>query len=87
MPVPPVNPNPEIADISLSDMLKAVGRELGMRRSKYPQWVNRRQMTAELAEHEIACMSALYAKLKKELQQPQPAEPLQGPAANLRAPS
>jgi hypothetical protein len=84
---PSLNLNPDIRDISLDDMLRAVGRELGMRRAKYPQWVKRRQMTADVANHEIACISAVYAKLKQLQQSPQPAEPLQGPAANLRAPS
>lgn len=82
----PLNLNPDIEGITLDQMLREVGRELGLRRSRYPQWVQRRQMTIDEANSRIACMSALYAKLKRELQQPQPDTLAQDLEASLRVP-
>lgn len=54
-----------MADITIADLLKSVGRELGMRKGAYPRRVQSRRMTQENADHEIACMDALYKMLKE----------------------
>ena len=56
--------NPDVSTITLDDQLRAIGRELGLRRAKYPQWVKRGQISQQTAQHELACLSAVYKTLK-----------------------
>jgi len=51
-------------DYSLDDQIKAVGRELGIRRNVYPLWCMSGKMTQAQADHEIGAMDAVYATLK-----------------------
>ena len=50
--------------ISLDDQIKAVGRELGMRRNVYPKFIKSGRMTEEKAMQEIHAMEAVYETLK-----------------------
>lgn len=51
--------------VTLKEQLKAVGREVGMRRSAYPKWVNAGRMSQTKADIELAAMSAAYNTLKR----------------------
>lgn len=51
--------------ISIDDMIRDVGRELGMRKACYSRWVASGKLTQDKADHQIACMDAVYALLKK----------------------
>lgn len=68
-----------MSDKTLKDQLKSAGRELGIRRAKYPKLVESGKMSSSEVAHEIACMEAIYATLKNlvaaELQAPAGAEP------------
>jgi hypothetical protein len=48
------------------ELIRCVGRELGMRRAAYPKWVKSGRMKQEDADHEIACMDELYKMLKEQ---------------------
>lgn len=50
--------------ITLKDMTKEIGRELGMRRSLYPKWVAAKRMSQDEADTRIAVMDAVYQTLK-----------------------
>lgn len=50
--------------IPLSDQIKEVGRELGMRKGVYPKWVASGRMTQEEADLHIARLDAVYRTLK-----------------------
>lgn len=49
---------------TLDEQIRCAGRELGIRRAVYPKWVQSKRMTQAEADHEIACMDAIYAHLK-----------------------
>lgn len=51
-------------DVSLHEQIKAVGRELGMRRTLYPKWVSQNRLTQAKADAEIKAMQAVYVTLK-----------------------
>lgn len=51
-------------EVTLDEMIKCAGRELGMRRNTYPRWVASGKMTQDKANHELACMESIYATLK-----------------------
>ena len=59
-----LNLNPDVSNVLLDDQLRAVSRELGLRRAKYPKWVQRDQIRLDDAQHEIACLSPVYRTLK-----------------------
>lgn len=57
--------------VTIDEMIRAAGRELGMRKAVYHRWVGAARkiggvpFTQEKADHEIACMDAIYALLKR----------------------
>lgn len=51
--------------ISLDDQIKAVQREIGMRKRVYPRWVENGKMTQITADKEMAAMEAVLETLKK----------------------
>lgn len=57
-----------VADVSLNDMIRSVGRELGKRRGAYPKFVAAGTLSQAEADEEILRMSALYGRLKTEEQ-------------------
>lgn len=60
--------------IPLSEQIDCVRREIGMRQSLYPKWVQAGRMTQARADHQIAAMEAVLTTLESL----QPAEPQQG---------
>lgn len=54
-----------MADITLDDQIKCVGREIGLRRAVYPRFVLSKKLTQDEANHQLACMEAVYATLKR----------------------
>ena len=57
--------------ITIEDQIKAVEREIGMRRRVYPNWVASKRMSQEKADKEIAAMEAVLETLKKVQKQGQ----------------
>jgi hypothetical protein len=51
--------------VSLADQIRAVGREVGMRRSTYAKWVKSGRMTQHEADRELAAMESVYQTLKE----------------------
>jgi hypothetical protein len=51
---------------SLRDMAVCAGREARMRRRVYPRWVAEGRMQQADADHQIACMEAIAARLSAE---------------------
>jgi len=51
--------------VSIEEQIASVEREIRMRESAYPRWVEQRRMTVKTAEHEIACMQAVLATLRR----------------------
>ena len=56
---------PELFPIGLPDQIKAVEREIVMRRRVYPRWVSGGRMSQAKADAEIAAMEAVLATLKE----------------------
>lgn len=50
--------------MKLSTLIRAAGRELGMRRNVYPRRVQDRKMRMETAAEEIAAMETIHKILK-----------------------
>ncbi len=50
--------------VSITDQIKSIGRELGMRKAAYPGMVARQKIDQSTADREIAAMDAAYATLK-----------------------
>lgn len=50
--------------MTIDEQIKAVGREIGMRKNVYPRWVANGKMTQAKADHEIAAMEAALVTLK-----------------------
>lgn len=50
--------------VPLLDQVKAVGREVGLRRNVYPGLVVRMKLDQAKADHEIAAMEAAYRTLQ-----------------------
>lgn len=59
-------PKRTVADVTLVDMRKAVGAELGKSRGAYPRFVAEGRMTQAQADEKILVFEALYGKLKNE---------------------
>jgi len=57
--------------ITIEDQIKAVEREIGMRRRVYPNWVASKRMSQEKADKEITAMEAVLETLKKVQKQGQ----------------
>ncbi len=51
--------------VSIEEQIASVEREIRMRESAYPRWVEQRRMTVKTAEHEITCMQAVLATLQR----------------------
>jgi GH15 family glucan-1,4-alpha-glucosidase len=50
--------------VSLATQIESAKRELAMRRSAYPKWVQNGRLTQGKADHEIAAMQAIIATLE-----------------------
>ncbi len=50
-------------ELTTADMLACARREVRMRQRVYLRWVSEGRMTAEKAQHEIACMQGIVALL------------------------
>ena len=50
--------------VSLEDQIKCVAREIALRKSCYPKWVQSRRMTEKLADWELDAMRAVMQTLK-----------------------
>ena len=51
--------------ITIDEQIKAVEREISMRRRVYPRWVENKRMSREKADKEIATMEAVLETLKE----------------------
>jgi hypothetical protein len=51
--------------MSIQSVIRALERELRLRRAYYPKRVERGQMTPEQAEHEIRCMEEALALARR----------------------
>ena len=51
--------------MTIEDQIKAVEREISMRRRVYPRWVENKRMSQEKADKEIATMEAVLETLKE----------------------
>ena len=51
-------------EISLADQIKAVKREIALRKSAYPKWVANGRMKQDVADREIAVMEAVLETLE-----------------------
>ena len=50
---------------TLTEQVACLKCELAMRQRVYPQWIQKQKMSAEKAEHEIACIEACLATVDK----------------------
>jgi hypothetical protein len=57
--------NDRLFAVSIEEQIASVEREIRMRESAYPRWVEQRRMTVKTAEHEIACMQAVLVTLRR----------------------
>ena len=57
--------------VTIEDQIKAVEREISMRRRVYPNWVASKRMSKEKADKEIAAMEAVLETLKEVQKQGQ----------------
>lgn len=60
-----LNIGPQEVIVSNLQMLVCARRELAMRRSVYPKWMQAGRMNAEKAETEIDAMTAIVAMLER----------------------
>lgn len=49
---------------TIEAQMACVKREIAMRKNVYPKWVSTGRMTAEAADHEIHCMTAVLRSLE-----------------------
>lgn len=49
----------------LSDQLACARRELALRRSVYPKWIDSGRLSRDKAAHEIECMESIVASIEK----------------------
>lgn len=52
------------ATVSLEEQIRCVMREIAMRKSAYPRFIEKRQLTQTKADNEIAAMEAVLATLQ-----------------------
>lgn len=57
---------PTPADVSLTDQIACIEREIRMRERVYPRWVESKRMTQTKADHEILVMRAVLDSLKRQ---------------------
>lgn len=50
--------------ITLEEQIRGVMREIAMRKSCYPKWIEQRRLTQAKADHEIAVMEAVLRTLQ-----------------------
>lgn len=55
----------DLLPITIDDQLACVERELALRRRIYLDLIHKRKMTAQRADHEIACMEAVLKTLQR----------------------
>lgn len=60
-----MNSGDRLFPVSIEEQIASVEREIRMRESAYPRWVEQRRMTVKTAEHEITCMRAVLATLQR----------------------
>ena len=60
-----MNSGDRLFPVSIEEQIASVEREIRMRESAYPRWVEQRRMTVKTAEHEITCMQAVLATLRR----------------------
>lgn len=49
---------------TLTEMLACALRELSLRKSCYPKWIEQGRLTQEKADHEIECMRSIIDRLE-----------------------
>lgn len=69
-----------MADVPLSEQIRAVERELGLRKAVYPRQVSVGRMAADNADRELAAMQAVLTTLKGLAGAPVQPDMLSGPA-------
>lgn len=52
--------------ITPADLMACAARELAMRENIYPKWIHAGKISEEKANHELACMHAIRAKLSTD---------------------
>lgn len=67
--------------VTIDEMIRDAGRELGMRRANYPKWIaaGKFGLTQEKADQQLACADAIYALLKRIDSRPDLAYLVEGP--------
>lgn len=55
---------------TLREQIKAVEREIALRKNVYPRLIQDNRMTVAVADHEIECMQSVLATLR-EVEQPE----------------
>lgn len=69
-----------MADVPLSEQIRAVERELGLRKAVYPRQVSVGRMAADNAHRELAAMQAVLTTLQGLAGAPAQPDMLSGPA-------
>ncbi len=57
---------PDLFPPSVDDMIQCAERELGYRKRVYPRLIAAKQMTQDLADREIARMTAIADRLRRD---------------------
>jgi hypothetical protein len=57
-------PDDQKPAVPLDVQIRAVGREIGMRRGAYAKWVKSGRMTQDESDRELAAMEAVYQTLQ-----------------------
>jgi hypothetical protein len=57
-----------VPDITITEMVREVERELTLRRRVYPGWVAAKRMTKNNADRQIAVMEAVSRELQKRME-------------------
>lgn len=52
--------------IRRADQIRELKREIGVRKSVYPGWVAKGNLTQEAADHRIACLEAILARIEPD---------------------
>jgi hypothetical protein len=73
--------------MTLDEMIRCAGRELGLRRAVYPKWVAQKRMDQADADFEIACMDAIYSYLKAAKESSPPPQSASPDGVSLPSPN
>jgi hypothetical protein len=73
--------------MTIDDMIRCAGRELGLRRAVYPKWVAQKRMNQADADFEIACMDAIYSYLKAAKESSPPPQSASPDGVSLPSPN